>query len=57
LSATALNCLAFVLIAGGFSPARTAMFLAQALLLTAIVSWAVWARTAKATKSIPLSTT
>ena len=57
LSATALNCLAFVLPGGGFSPGHTAMFLAQALLLTAIVSWAVWARAAKATNSTPLSTT
>jgi hypothetical protein len=57
LSATALNCLAFVLPGGGFSPGRTAMFLAQALLLTAIVSWAVWARAAKQTNSIPLATT
>jgi hypothetical protein len=56
LSATALNCLALVLIGGGFSPARTAMFLAQALLLTAIVSWAVWARAAKASNGIPVST-
>jgi hypothetical protein len=56
LSATALNCLVFVLIGGGFSPARTAMFLAQALMLTAIVSWAVWARAAKASNGIPVST-